>query len=69
MPPLSRLTNLLQQNLGFFDSMDQNLFRAFAATLLVWFGVKAALASASGHRGCTFPEETLRVNFLLDYPL
>lgn len=51
---LEAITNLLQQNLGFFDAMGQNLFRAFATILVVWFGVKAALDSASGHRGFHF---------------
>jgi hypothetical protein len=42
------INNLLQQNLGFFDAMGQNLFRSFATILVVWYGVKAALSSASG---------------------
>jgi len=42
------INNLLTQNLGFFDAMGQNLFRAFATILVVWFGVKSALSSASG---------------------
>jgi len=42
------INNLLTQNLGFFDAMGQNLFRAFATILLVWYGVKSALSSASG---------------------
>ena len=33
------ITNLLTQNLGFFDAMGQNLFRMFATILIVWFGV------------------------------
>src|ERR1700681_3985100 len=41
---------LVQQNLGIFDGMGQNLFRAFATILVVWYGVKAAL-SAGEHRG------------------
>src|SRR6201988_5248003 len=40
--------NLLTQNLGFFDSMGQNLFRSFATILIAWFGVKSALAAAGG---------------------
>src|SRR6516225_2667191 len=40
--------NLLTQNLGFFDAMGQNLFRAFATILVVWYGVKSALSSAGG---------------------
>src|SRR2546429_9672735 len=42
------INNLLTQNLGFFDAMGQNLFRAFATILVVWHGVKSALSSASG---------------------
>ena len=42
------INNLLTQNLGFFDAMGQNLFRAFATILIVWYGVKSALSSASG---------------------
>lgn len=42
------INNLLTQNLGFFDAMGQNLFRAFATILVVWYGVKSALSSASG---------------------
>src|SRR5260370_8549719 len=42
------INNLLTQNLGFFDAMGQNLFRAFATILVVWFGVKSALAAAGG---------------------
>lgn len=42
------INNLLTQNLGFFDTMGQNLFRSFATILIVWYGVKSALAAASG---------------------
>ena len=42
------INNLLTQNLGFFDAMGQNLFRAFATILVVWYGLKSALSSASG---------------------
>lgn len=40
--------NLLTENLGFFDTMGQNLFRTFATILIVWYGVKSALAAAGG---------------------
>jgi type IV secretory pathway VirB6-like protein len=40
--------NLLTENLGFFDTMGQNLFRTFATILVVWFGVKSALGAAGG---------------------
>ncbi len=42
------ITNLLTANLGFFDAMGQNLFRAFATILVVWYGVKSALAAGGG---------------------
>jgi hypothetical protein len=42
------INNLLAQNLGFFDAMGQNLFRMFATILIVWYGVKSALAAAGG---------------------
>src|ERR1700758_466077 len=42
------INNLLTQNLGFFDSMGQNLFRSFATILIAWFGVNSALAAAGG---------------------
>jgi hypothetical protein len=42
------INNLLTQNLGFFDAMGQNLFRSFATILVVWYGVKSALAAAGG---------------------
>jgi len=48
------INNLLTQNLGFFDAMGQNLFRMFATILVVWYGVKMALAAASGHHSLHF---------------
>jgi hypothetical protein len=42
------INTLLTQNLGFFDAMGQNLFRSFATILVVWYGVKSALAAAGG---------------------
>src|SRR6266852_2568125 len=47
---LRAVNALVQQNLGIFDGMGQNLFRAFATILVVWYGIKAALA-AGDHRG------------------
>jgi hypothetical protein len=47
---LQAVNALVQQNLGVFDGMGQNLFRAFATILVVWYGIKAALA-AGEHRG------------------
>src|SRR5580700_7951839 len=42
------INDLLTQNLGFFDALGQNLFRMFATILIAWYGIKSALASASG---------------------
>lgn len=42
------INTLLQQNLGFFDAMGQNMFRAFATILVAWFGIKMALSAAGG---------------------
>ena len=42
------IRQLLTNNLGFFDAMGQNLFRSFATILIVWYGIKSALAAASG---------------------
>ena len=42
------INNLLTQNLGFFDTMGQNLFRMFATILVAWYGAKSALAAAGG---------------------
>jgi hypothetical protein len=42
------IRQLLTDNLGFFDAMGQNLFRSFATILVVWYGVKSALAAAGG---------------------
>jgi len=47
---LQAVNTLVQQNLGIFDGMGQNLFRAFATILVVWYGIKAGLA-AGEHRG------------------
>jgi hypothetical protein len=50
------INNLLTQNLGFFDSMGQNLFRSFATILVVWFDIKSALSSASGKPSFQFDD-------------
>jgi hypothetical protein len=42
------IRQLLTNNLGFFDAMGQNLFRMFATILIVWYGIKSALAAAGG---------------------
>jgi len=60
MPPSSMhdlfafLTDLMTQHASLFESMGQNMFRGFAIILIVWFGVKSALASASGGHASGF---------------
>src|SRR6202451_4651628 len=48
------INTLLTQNLGFFDTMGQNLFRSFATILVAWYGVKSALSAASGKQPFQF---------------
>jgi TrbL/VirB6 plasmid conjugal transfer protein len=54
MPPSSMddlfafLTQLMTQHASLFETMGAHMFRGFAVILIVWFGVKTALASASG---------------------
>ena len=50
------INTLLQQNLGFFDAMGQNLFRMFATILVVWFGTKMALSAAGGRHYLHFDQ-------------
>jgi hypothetical protein len=45
------LTNLMTTHAAMFETLGMNLFRSLAIILIVWFGVKSALASASGHFG------------------
>ena len=45
------LTNLMTTHAAMFQALGLNLFRALAVILIVWFGVKSALASASGGFG------------------
>jgi type IV secretory pathway VirB6-like protein len=60
MPPSSMndlfafLTQLMTQNATLFEAAGAHLFRAFATILVVWFGVKSALNSASGGSGAIF---------------
>ena len=51
---LQAVNTLVQQNLGIFDGMGQNLFRAFATILVVWYGIKAALAAGEQRGGFHF---------------
>jgi type IV secretory pathway VirB6-like protein len=54
MPPSSWndlfmfLTQLMTGHAGMFETMGSNMFRGFAVILIAWFGIKSALASASG---------------------
>jgi type IV secretory pathway VirB6-like protein len=48
--------NLLTENLGLFDAMGQNLVRTFATILVVWYGVKSALAAAGGKHPFQFDD-------------
>lgn len=45
------LGDLMTTHAGLFQALGLNLFRGFALILLAWFGIKSALASASGHQG------------------
>src|SRR5215475_15420152 len=51
---LEAVNTLVQQNLQVFDGMGQNLFRAFATILVVWYGIKASLASGERLGGFHF---------------
>src|SRR5439155_15499042 len=54
MPPSSMndlfafLTQLMTTHAALFESLGNHMFRAFATILIVWFGVRSALASAGG---------------------
>src|ERR1700730_9785483 len=54
MPPSSMndlfafLSQLMTEHAGLFETMGTHMFRAFSVILIVWFGLKSALASASG---------------------
>jgi type IV secretory pathway VirB6-like protein len=48
------LTQLMTQHAAMFQTMGTNMFRGFAVILIVWFGVKSALASAGGGHGPMF---------------
>jgi hypothetical protein len=45
------LTELMTRHAALFESVGANMFRGFAIILIVWFGVKTALSSASGGPG------------------
>jgi len=42
------LSQLMTEHAGLFETMGIRMFRGFAVILIAWFGVKTALASASG---------------------
>ncbi len=48
------LTQLMTQNAGLFEAMGNRMFRSFATILIAWFGIKSALASASGSMTSVF---------------
>ena len=50
----SFLTELMTQHAGIFQASGEQLFRAFAVILIVWFGVKSALGAASGGQAAGF---------------
>lgn len=60
MPPNSTndlfefLSELLTTHSDTFQALGLNLFRGFALILIVWFGVRSALSSASGGPGFHF---------------
>ncbi|HEX2453132.1 MAG TPA: type IV secretion system protein [Vicinamibacterales bacterium] len=44
----SFLTQLMTEHASLFEGMGAQMFRGFAVILIAWFGIKSALASASG---------------------
>lgn len=60
MPPSSMndlfafLTQLMTQHASLFETMGRNMFRGFAVIMIVWFGVKTALAAAGQTHGPAF---------------
>src|SRR5690348_7497617 len=48
------LTDLMTTHAAMFESLGNNLFRGFAVILIVWFGLKSALAAAGQGRGAPF---------------
>jgi hypothetical protein len=51
----SFLSSLMTGHASMFETLGMNLFRGFAVILIVWFGIKSALASvSSGHSGFHF---------------
>ena len=48
------LSQLMTEHASLFQSMGTTMFRAFATILIVWFGIKNALAAAAGGAGPAF---------------
>lgn len=48
------LSDLMTQNAALFQTVGANMFRGFAVMLIVWFGLKSALASAGAGHGPLF---------------
>jgi len=48
------LTQLMTEHANLFETVGNHMFRSFAVILIVWFGVKSALASASHGMGPVF---------------
>ena len=48
------LTQLMTEHAGLFESLGNQMFRAFATILIAWFGVKSALSAASGSMTAVF---------------
>ena len=51
---LAFTSQLMTEHATLFQAQGQELFKAFAIILIVWFGIKSALASASGNGGFSF---------------
>jgi hypothetical protein len=60
MPPSSMndlfayLTQLMTEHASIFEAMGSHMFRGLAVILIVWFGIKTALASAGSGHGTLF---------------
>jgi type IV secretory pathway VirB6-like protein len=48
------LSQLMTQHASLFETLGSHMFRGFAVILIAWYGVKSALASASGGTGPLF---------------
>lgn len=48
------LSELMTSHASLFESLGFTMYRSFAVILIAWFGIKSALASASGGQGPAF---------------